>query len=63
MTMNERLFACGLMSEFDSALRNRNRNAFVAVVTQLAFTREVAASYADIHFESLASNAAREDRA
>lgn len=52
MTMNERLFACGLMEEFGAAIRNGNREAFIAVVTQLAFTKKDAELYADTYFES-----------
>ena len=53
MTMNERLFACGLTDEFDAAIQNGDRDAFIAVVSQLAFTKKDAESYADTHFEGL----------
>lgn len=53
MTMNERLFACGLMEDFDSALRRGDRQAFTAVLTQVEFTEEQAAAYTEKHFESL----------
>lgn len=53
MTMNERLFACGLMDEFDAAIRNGEREAFITIVTQLAFTKKDAEAYADAQFENL----------
>jgi len=51
--MNERLFACGLMETFNSALRRGDRIAFAAVLRQAAFTEEEAADYIATHFENL----------
>ena len=53
MTMNERLFACGLVEDFDSALRRGDRKSFTAVLTQVEFTEEQAVAYTEKYFESL----------
>jgi hypothetical protein len=52
MTMNERLYVCGLMDRFDAAIRNYNRREFIDVLTQIAFTEKQASEY----YESLLKN-------
>ena len=52
MTMNERLYVCGLMDRFDAANRNYNRREFIDVLTQIAFTEKQASEY----YESLLKN-------
>lgn len=43
MTLNERLFACGSMDQFDTAARQRDRESMVMILTQAALTKEEAA--------------------
>jgi len=47
MTVNERLFEAGLMSEFDSAVRARDREHIIAVLMRVALSKDDAAFTAD----------------
>lgn len=40
MTVNERLFVCGLLEKWDVAVRNRQREEMMAVLRQVAMTQE-----------------------
>ena len=42
MTVNERLFACGLMEAFDDATRDRNRERMISLLMQTAVASEQA---------------------
>jgi hypothetical protein len=42
MTVNERLFACGLFDRWDAAARARNREEMISLLTQVALTRDQA---------------------
>ena len=42
MTVNERLFALGLMEDFDSAVKSRNKEASICVLLEAKFTLEQA---------------------
>ncbi|HEY0862559.1 MAG TPA: hypothetical protein VGD97_00510 [Lacunisphaera sp.] len=43
MTVNERLFACGLIDRWDAAVRERKREEMISVLGQVALTQEQAA--------------------
>jgi hypothetical protein len=43
MTLNERLFAAGLLDEFDAAARRRDREAMIAIFQQVALPSDGAA--------------------
>ena len=47
MTVNERLYAAGLMDEFDAALRARDRARIIMVLERVALSRADAAFSAD----------------
>jgi hypothetical protein len=47
MTLNERLFACGLMNAWDEAARNRDRDQMIAILLQTAVDRDNAESTTD----------------
>lgn len=47
--MNERLIELGLLTEFEAAVRNSDRQRVVAVLTQLAFSKNEARSWAKEH--------------
>lgn len=47
MTVNERLFAAGLMSDFEAAVRSRDRARIISVLTRVALSKEDAAFTAD----------------
>ena len=47
MTVNERLYAAGLMDEFDAALRARDRARIIAVLERVALSKEDATFSAD----------------
>lgn len=47
MTVNERLFACGLLEKYLESERKRNREEMVSLLTQVAFTREQAREITD----------------
>lgn len=53
MTLNERLFACGLRDAFNSALRRGDRAALAAVLIEMAFTADEASDWIAEHFERL----------
>jgi hypothetical protein len=42
MTVNERLFACGLLDAWGEAARNRDRSQMIALLIQTAIEREQA---------------------
>ena len=42
MTVNERLFACSLIDEFDEAARNRDREHMISILVQAAISPEQA---------------------
>ena len=42
MTVNERLFACGLLDAWDQAARNRDRSDMIALLLQTAIECEQA---------------------
>lgn len=43
MTVNERLFTCGLIDRWDAAARARKREEMIAVLCEVALTKEQAA--------------------
>ena len=43
MTVNERLFVCGLMADFDVAIRERKRKEAIEVLSKVAMTEKEAA--------------------
>ena len=45
--MNERLFACGLLDQFDTAAKKRDRSKMIELLMQTAATREQAESTVD----------------
>ena len=47
MTTNEQLWACGLSLQFEAAAKARKKEEMVAVLAQLAFTRDQAAGVAE----------------
>lgn len=47
MTLNERLFQAGLISEFDEAALSRGRAQMIAVLERVSLTPREAASVAD----------------
>ncbi len=47
MTVNERLFSCGLLDSWDAAVSKRNREEMIAVLCQVAMTQEQATQTAD----------------
>ena len=47
MTVNERLFAAGLVKEFDTAVSTRNRRLAVDLLTQVALSRDAAEATVD----------------
>jgi hypothetical protein len=47
MTVNERLYAAGLMNEFDAALRAKDRARVISVLERVALSKEDAAFSAD----------------
>lgn len=47
MTVNERLAAAGLMDDFDSAVRARDRARIISVLERVALSNEQAAYSAD----------------
>lgn len=42
MTVNERLFVCGLLAQFETAAKQRKRDEMIAVLLRVAMTREQA---------------------
>lgn len=42
MTVNERLFVAGLLSEWDEAARARNRNRMIELLTRVDLARDAA---------------------
>ena len=47
MTVNERLFACGLMDRWDAAAHGRKRDEMISVLCEVALTEKEAASTTD----------------
>jgi hypothetical protein len=47
MTVNERLFACGLLSRWDAAAKGRNREEMIAVLREVALGEIEAAQITD----------------
>ena len=47
MTVNERLFACGLLDRYLESERKRSREEMVSLLSQVAFTREQACEITD----------------
>jgi hypothetical protein len=47
MTVNERLFACGVMDKFDDAARRRSRPEMIEVLRGVALTESQATETAD----------------
>ncbi len=47
MTVNERLFACGLYDRWECAARSRNRKEMIQTLVLVALTEEQAASTSD----------------
>lgn len=43
MTVNERLFACGLLNAWEAAGRARRREEMIAILSQVALTQKEAA--------------------
>ena len=52
MTINERLFACGLLDSWDIAARKRDREAMIALLIETAVTRVQAESTVDTILEN-----------
>jgi hypothetical protein len=50
MTLNERLYTLGLLSEFDAAARRRDRLAMVAMLRQVELSESDATSCVDAIF-------------
>ena len=42
MTVNERMFACGLLDRWDAAKRERKRDVMIALLCEVALTKEEA---------------------
>ena len=47
MTVNERLFACGVLDKWDDAVRRRSRQEMIEVLCSVALTEEQAAQTTD----------------
>ena len=47
MTVNERLFVCGLIDRWDAAVNSRKREEMIAVLREVAFTQDQAAETTD----------------
>jgi hypothetical protein len=47
MTVNERLFACGMLSQWDAAVAARNRERMIAVLRAAALSETQAAQTTD----------------
>jgi hypothetical protein len=47
MTVNERLFTCGLFDRWDAAVRARRREEMISVLCDVALTKEQAAYTVD----------------
>lgn len=47
MTVNERLFSCGLIDRWEAAVRTRKREEMISVLPEVALTKEQAAWTAD----------------
>lgn len=47
MTVNERLFACGVLDEWDDAVRRRSRAEMIEILRTVALTEHQAAQSAD----------------
>jgi hypothetical protein len=47
MTVNERLFSCGLLDNWDAAVGKRDREEMIAILRQVAMTQEQAAYTTD----------------
>jgi hypothetical protein len=47
MTVNERLYACGLLYAFDEAARNRDRDQMITILLQTTLDRENAEATTD----------------
>ena len=47
MTVNERLFACGLIDRWNAAVRARNREEMISLLGEAAFATEHAVSTTD----------------
>jgi hypothetical protein len=47
MTVNERLFACGMFPRWDAAVLGIKRDEMISLLCQVAFTREQAENTAD----------------
>lgn len=48
MTVNERLFACGMLSEWDAAVAARDRKQMIAVLRSVALTEAQAVQTTDL---------------
>ena len=42
MTVNERLYVCGLFDEWDNAVKNRDKNEMINILTKVALSEEQA---------------------
>lgn len=60
MTVNERLVACGLMERWDIATRDREKDEMIALLCEVALSKEQATWTVD---EVLKREAAQEDEA
>ncbi len=47
MTVNERLFVCGLFPQFEKAAKERRREDMISVLLEVAMTKEQAAHTVD----------------
>ena len=52
MTVNERLFACGLLDAWDKAAMNRDRPQMIALLLQTAIERDQAERTTDAVLEN-----------
>ena len=52
MTVNERLFVLGLMEDFDSAVKSRNKEASISVLLEAKFTPEQAEETVSVMFKN-----------
>jgi len=50
MTINERLFVSGLLEDFDSSIRTRDRETAITVLNRVDVTREQAAETVEAIF-------------
>lgn len=48
MTVNERLFEAGLMANFEAAVRSKDRNRIISVLTMVQLSKDDAAFTADM---------------